>query len=94
MVVIRNIRGEITIERRYFLSSLALNVKQFAEATRNHWGIENSLHWVFDVVFKEDQSRIRTGFASQNLAALRRMAINALKCEPRKRSLRLKLFVD
>lgn len=88
---IRNIKGEITVERRYFLSSLALDVKQFAGATRNHWGIENSLHWVLDVVFKEDQSRIRTGFAAQNLAALRRMAINALKCEPSKRSMRLKV---
>lgn len=87
----RDVKGETTSERRYFLSSLPLDVKQFAKATRNHWGVENSLHWVLDVVFNEDQSRVRTGFAAQNLAALRRMAINALKREPSKRSMRLKI---
>ena len=88
---VRDIRGAVTTEHRYYLLSLAHDVRAFARATRLHWGVENSLHWILDVVFKEDQSRAREGYAAQNLATLRRLALNALKRETSKRSLRLKV---
>src|SRR4051812_23727102 len=84
----REIKGQISVERRYYLSSLPLNVKEFARAVRGHWGIENKLHWLLDVVFGEDQSRARSGYAAQNLATLRRLALNLLKREKKKRSIR------
>jgi predicted transposase YbfD/YdcC len=84
----REVKGQTSVERRYYLSSLPLNVKDFARAVRGHWGIENKLHWVMDVVFGEDQSRARAGYAAQNLATLRRLALNLLKREKKKRSVR------
>ena len=61
------------------------------ETIRNHWGVENNVHWHLDVTFREDQSRARTGYAAENLATLRRLALNALKREKRKRSMRQKV---
>jgi predicted transposase YbfD/YdcC len=81
----REIDGAKTVERRYYLSSLPLNVELFARAVRSHWGVENKLHWVMDVCFNEDQSRVRTGHAAENLATLRRLALNMLKKETTKR---------
>jgi predicted transposase YbfD/YdcC len=77
----RQIGEKTTVERRYYLSSLPLNVECFARAVRGHWSIENSLHWMMDVHFGEDQSRARTRYAAQNLALLRRMALNLIKKE-------------
>jgi predicted transposase YbfD/YdcC len=74
-----------TVERRYYLSSLAVNVARFAQAVRGHWGVENSLHWCLDVQMGEDQSRARTGHAAENLATLRRLALNLLKRDKTKR---------
>lgn len=68
-----------TVERRYYLSSLEVDVARFARAVRGHWAIENSLHWVLDVQCGEDRSRVRTGHAAANLATLRRLALNLLK---------------
>ena len=68
-----------TVERRYYLSSLSVNVERFARAVRGHWAIENSLHWVLDVQCGEDRSRARAGHAAANLATLRRLALNLLK---------------
>ena len=68
-----------TVERRYYLSSLGVDVERFARAVRGHWAIENSLHWVLDVQCGEDRSRARTGHAAANLAHLRRLALNLLK---------------
>lgn len=68
-----------TVERRYYLSSLGVDVERFARAVRGHWAIENSLHWVLDVQCGEDRSRARTGHAAANLATLRRLALNLLK---------------
>jgi predicted transposase YbfD/YdcC len=82
---IREIEGQATLERRYYLSSLALDVKTFARAVRSHWGVENKVHWVMDVCFGEDQSRARAGYAAENLATLRRLALNLLKQEKTKK---------
>ena len=90
---VREIKGKTTIERRYFLSSLPLGVETFARAVRSHWGVENKLHWVLDVCFREDQSRAREGHAAENLATLRRLALNLLKREKtKKRGIRGKML--
>jgi predicted transposase YbfD/YdcC len=67
--------------RRYSISSLGLDAKRLAESVRGHWAIEHALHWVRDIAFREDDSRIRTGHAPENLAMLRPIALNLLKQE-------------
>ncbi len=79
---IRRVKGKNSIERRYYLSSLPLDVEAFAKAVRGHWGVENPLHWSLDVTFREDQSRARSKNAAQNLAMLRRIALNLIKKNP------------
>jgi len=74
----REVKGRTTTEVRYYLSSLPVDAERFAHAVRTHWSIENSCHWVLDVVFREDQCRIRAGRAAENMAALRRLALNLL----------------
>ena len=73
--------AEPTCETRFFISSLPPKVKAFARAVRSHWGIENSLHWVLDVTFREDGSRLRKDHGPENLALLRRLAVSLLKRE-------------
>lgn len=86
---IRQVDGQTTVERRYYLSSLNLEVQTFARAVRGHWSVENKLHWVMDVCMGEDRSRARTGHAAENLATLRRLALNLLKRDKtRKRGIR------
>ena len=75
----RTISGETSVDTRYYISSLPGDAKKIALAVREHWAIENSLHWVLDVTMNEDQSRIRKDNAPENLATLRRIAINMLK---------------
>jgi predicted transposase YbfD/YdcC len=82
---LREVEGKQTVERRYYLSSLPLGIEPFARAVRGHWGVENKLHWVMDVCFREDQSRARAGYAAENLATLRRLALNLLKREKTKK---------
>jgi predicted transposase YbfD/YdcC len=77
----RHVGEKISVERRYYISSLPLNVKAFSGAVRQHWGIENSLHWVLDVTYREDESRIRRGHGAENLSTLRRLTLNLLKQE-------------
>jgi predicted transposase YbfD/YdcC len=90
---VRELAGKTTVERRYYLSSLKLGVETFARAVRGHWGVENKLHWVLDVCFGEDQSRAREGYAAENLATLRRLALNLLKQEKtKKRGIRGKML--
>jgi predicted transposase YbfD/YdcC len=90
---VREINGQTSVERRYFLSSLPLGVETFARAVRGHWGVENKLHWTMDVCFGEDQSRARAGYAAENLATLRRLALNLLKREKtKKRGIRGKML--
>ena len=74
--------GKETIERRYYLSSLALGVKRFAHAVRSHWGIENSCHWSLDFTFREDESRIRDQNVRENFAWLNRFLLSLLKQHP------------
>ena len=71
--------GKETIEVRYYISSLAMGVKNLARAVRGHWGIENSCHWVLDVTYREDESRIREQSLRQNMAWLNRFTLSLLK---------------
>ena len=73
---------------RYFISSRYLSGKRFAQTVRGHWSIENSLHWVLDVTFDEDQSRTRNRHMADNLSWLRRCAISMLKRHPSKHSIK------
>ncbi len=75
----RIVNGKISVNKKYYISSITPNVKLFAEASRKHWSIENKLHWSLDVTFKEDNSRVRTGFAAENFASIRHIALNILK---------------
>lgn len=81
--------GEISVETLYYISSLPSDAKLILSSKRQHWGIENKVHWLLDVVFKEDDSRIRDRNSAQNFTALRRLAINMIKRETStKRSIR------
>jgi predicted transposase YbfD/YdcC len=83
--------GKETVEVRYFISSLKPNAQRLAKAVRSHWTIENGQHWVLDVVFQEDQCRARLDNAAENLALLRRLAMNLMAKEGTKHaSLRVK----
>ena len=77
----RQSEGQTSQELRYYISSLSPNAKQLAESIRSHWEIENPLHWVLDVAFREDECRIRTGHAPENFALLRHLALSALNQE-------------
>jgi predicted transposase YbfD/YdcC len=82
--------GKETIEVRYFISSLAMDVKQFARAIRSHWGIENACHWVLDMTYREDESRIREKALRENFAWLNRFTLSLLKQHPGKLSIAMK----
>ena len=82
--------GEPTYEARFLISSLKPDVRRFAQAVRQHWGIENSLHWHLDITFREDASRIGKRHAAENFALLRRQALGLLKRHPDKKSMKCK----
>jgi predicted transposase YbfD/YdcC len=75
----RGEKGEVTVERRHFISSLPADAQQFAKAVRSHWGIENSLHYVLDVAVGEDGSRLRKDKGPENMAILRKVALTATR---------------
>jgi len=81
----REVDGNITVETRYFISSLPSNAKRFAAAARGHWAVENSLHWSLDIAFREDDSRVRSGHAPANLATIRRLALSLIKQDPNRK---------
>jgi len=74
----REFKGRISVERRFFISSLPANARQIAQAVRAHWAIENTLHWTLDVVFNEDRSTVRKDHAPQNMAIVRHVVLNIL----------------
>jgi predicted transposase YbfD/YdcC len=78
--------GKETIETRYYISSLEVGVKRFAHAVRSHWGIENGCHWSLDIIYREDQSRIRDEHMRENFAWLNRLTLSLLKQHPGKDS--------
>ncbi len=77
-----------TVSRRYYLCSAALDARAFARAVRAHWGVENCLHWVLDVVFHDDLARLRTGHGPENMAVVKHMALNLLNKTARTDSLK------
>jgi predicted transposase YbfD/YdcC len=77
----RHIGTDITTETRYYISSLPKDAQRFGHAARAHWGIENTLHWVLDVAFHEDHSRIRKDHAPENFATLRHFALNLIRAD-------------
>jgi predicted transposase YbfD/YdcC len=81
----RRLGDATTIGTRYYLLSRPLSARALGEAVRSHWGIENQVHWVLDVSFGEDHSRIRRGVAAENAALLRRIALNVVRLHPWKR---------
>lgn len=82
--------GQAHSETRYYISSAVLDAARAAHAVRGHWGIENRLHWVLDVTFKEDQSRLRKGFGARNMAVVRHFALNLVRAAADGKSLKLR----
>lgn len=77
----RSTKAKTTLERHYYISTLAADAVRLLEVVRRHWHVENRVHWVLDVAFSEDQSRVRSGHAAANLALVRRLALSALQRE-------------
>jgi predicted transposase YbfD/YdcC len=84
--------NKTTTAVRFYISSLEPDAERDSHIIRSHWSIENSCHWVLDVVFNEDASRIRKGNGAQNFGTLRRLSLNLLKKEPSKQSLKMKRY--
>lgn len=78
----RRIGAETTTQTRYYLTSLPGDAAMIAKAVRSHWGIENQVHWVLDMAFREDHSRARTGHSAENLALIRKLVLNLLRSDP------------
>lgn len=87
----RTIKGKTTREHRFYISSLPADATRLNRAVRQHWRVENSLHWCMDVVFGDDQMRARTGNAAQNFAVMRHFALNLIRLHPIKRKGGLKV---
>jgi len=88
----RHIGAQVQRETAYYISSLPNDAARILAATRAHWAVENSFHWVLDVIFHEDDSRIRVGDSPQNMALLRHFTLNILKADKSKGSLRQKRY--
>ena len=77
----RRLGIKVEIEVKYYISSLLSSAQHILSVIRGHWGIENQLHWVLDIAFREDECRLRKGNGAQNFAVLRHIALNLLKQE-------------
>ncbi len=82
--------GEIGEEVRYYISSCFASAEKFSKLVRGHWEIENKLHWVLDVVFREDECRSRVGHSAENFSVLRQFALNLIKKESSQKAIRRK----
>jgi len=83
-------KGAARTQRRFFIASRAIGARDIGQAIRDHWAIENSLHWVLDVTFKEDSARSRTGHGPRNMAVVRHFALNLVRAVNDKRSIKLR----
>ena len=81
----KRIQDTITTQVRFYISSVEADAKEFNSYIRQHWAVENSLHWTLDVTFREDAQRKRNGKAAQNFALVQKIALNLLKKEENKR---------
>jgi len=88
----RTVKGKTTTEVRYFIGDKRASAKYYASGLRNHWGIENNLHWQLDVNFGEDGNRVQKRNAAENLALLRRLTLSLLRAHPSKDSIAKKRF--
>lgn len=89
----RHVDGKTSREIRYFICSVEADAKTFGNAVRKHWSIENQLHWVLDVSFNEDLSRVRHSNAAENMSVIRHLVLNLLKLEKScKKGLKAKRF--
>ena len=77
----RTVDGKTSLEHRYYISSSTKSAEYLLKSTQNHWCIENKLHWVLDVAFREDDARIRKGNGAANFSLLRHIALNLVKHE-------------
>ena len=91
----RSIQNKTSIEQRLYISSLPAQAERIATAIRQHWSVENNLHWCMDVVFADDQMRARTDHAGHNMALLKQLALTLLRTDPtaRKGSLKTKRLI-
>jgi len=78
----REIKGKVSKQRRFYISSLPPDASRLAQAIRSHWSVENRLHWCLDVAFADDQMRARTGHAAHNLAVLKQLTLNLIRLAP------------
>ena len=84
------LRDRCRFDTRFFISSATLSAAVAATTVRGHWGIENRLHWVLDVVFDEDQARLRTGHGAKNMAVVRHFALNLVRTASDSKSIKLR----
>ena len=82
--------GKTHEETRYYISSATLDAARAGQAVRGHWGIENRLHWILDVTFNDDQSRLRKGFGAKNMAVVRHFALNLVRSAKDTKSIKLR----
>jgi predicted transposase YbfD/YdcC len=83
----RTVAGQVSSEVHYFIGSRRMGARKYAQVLRQHWGIENHLHWQLDISFGEDQSRIQERHAAENFGLLRKLALSLLKRNPSKKSI-------
>ena len=86
----RIVKGITSIEGRYFITSSKLPAKNILKSIREHWGIENKVHWILDVIFNEDKCRLRKDHSAKNISTIRRWALNILRAQPSKESMNIR----